>query len=52
MIKSLWVVDVDEYEYFDYDGRLKKKKKRFTSLKEAFTYYKEEKKYAFYKNRR
>lgn len=45
MVKSIWIVDVDEYDYFDYDGRLRRPQKRFTSLKEAFTYYKEEKKY-------
>lgn len=45
MVKSLWIVDVDVYDYFDYDGRLRRPQKRFTSLKEAFAYYKEEKKY-------
>ena len=45
MVKSIWIVDVDVYDYFDYGGRLRRPQKRFTSLKEAFAYYKEEKRY-------
>ena len=45
MIKSEWVVETNVYDYFDYDGRYRYREKHFSSLKEAFAYYKEEKAY-------
>lgn len=45
MVKSIWVVVVDVYDYSDYYRGLMHQQKLFPSLKEAFAYYKEEKKY-------
>lgn len=45
MVKSIWVVVVDVYDYSDYYSGLIRQQKLFPSLKEAFAYYKEEKKY-------
>ena len=42
MVKSIWIVEVDEYDYF---GGNDIRQKRFLSLKEAFAYYKKEKGY-------
>ena len=42
MVKSIWVVEVDEYDYFAGNDV---RQKRFLSLKEAFAYYKKEKGY-------
>ncbi len=44
MVKSIWVVVVDVYDYSDYYRELMHQQKLFPSLKEAFAYYKEEKK--------
>lgn len=43
MVKSIWVVVVDVYDYSDYYRGLMHQQKLFPSLKEAFAYYKEEK---------
>lgn len=45
MLRSKWVVETHVYDYFDYDGRYSHKQKSFSSLVEAFAYYKEEKAY-------
>ena len=45
MVKSKWVVETHVYDYFDYDGRYSRRQKSFSSLVEAFAYYKEEKAY-------
>ena len=45
MVKSIWVVVVDVYDYSDYFRELMRQQKLFPSLKEAFAYYKEEKKH-------
>ena len=45
MVKSIWVVVVDVYDYSDYYRELMHQQKLFPSLKEAFAYYKEEKKH-------
>lgn len=45
MLRSKWVVETHVYDYFDYDGRYSRKQKSFSSLVEAFAYYKEEKAY-------
>ena len=42
MVKSIWIVEVDEYDYFAGNDI---RQKRFLSLKEAFAYYKKEKGY-------
>ena len=42
MVKSIWIVEVDEYDYFAGNDV---RQKRFLSLKEAFAYYKKEKGY-------
>lgn len=45
MVKSIWVVNVDVHYCFDYYRGSMRQQKLFPSLKEAFAYYKEEKKY-------
>lgn len=45
MLRSKWVVETHVYDYFDYDGRYSHRQKSFSSLVEAFAYYKEEKAY-------
>ena len=45
MLRSKWVVETHVYDCFDYDGRYSHKHKSFSSLVEAFAYYKEEKAY-------
>lgn len=45
MLRSEWVVETHVYDYFDYDGRYSHRQKSFSSLVEAFAYYKEEKAY-------
>ena len=45
MLRSKWVVETHVYDYFDYDGRYSRRQKSFSSLVEAFAYYKEEKAY-------
>ena len=45
MLRSKWVVETHVYDYFDYDGRYSLRQKSFSSLVEAFAYYKEEKAY-------
>ena len=42
MVKSIWIVEVDEYDYFAGNDV---RQKQFLSLKEAFAYYKKEKGY-------
>ena len=45
MLRSKWVVETHVYDYFDYNRRYSHKQKSFSSLVEAFAYYKEEKAY-------
>ena len=45
MLRSKWGGETHVYDYFDYDGRYSHRQKSFSSLVEAFAYYKEEKAY-------
>lgn len=45
MLKKIYVVEVNTYDFFDYDGRYRYNRKIFFSLLEAFAFYKKEKLY-------
>ena len=45
MIKSEWVVETNAYDCFDYNRRYRYRETHFSSLEEAFDYYKKEKAY-------